>query len=50
MEESVRESGAIPATTAVIEGELVVGLTERNGMIWPIIRPQSKRPPIVFPR
>jgi pseudouridine-5'-phosphate glycosidase len=28
MEESVRESGAIPATTAVIEGELVVGLTE----------------------
>ncbi|MEC8101021.1 MAG: pseudouridine-5'-phosphate glycosidase [Planctomycetota bacterium] len=28
MEESVRKSGAIPATTAVIEGELVVGLTE----------------------
>ncbi|MBL21270.1 MAG: pseudouridine-5-phosphate glycosidase [Phycisphaerae bacterium] len=28
MEQSVRESGAIPATTAVIEGELVVGLTE----------------------
>ena len=28
MEESVRESGAIPATTAVIEGELVVGLSE----------------------
>ena len=28
MEESVRESGAIPATTAVIEGELVVGLTD----------------------
>ena len=28
MEESVRESGAIPATTAVIEGELLVGLTD----------------------
>ena len=28
MEESVREGGAIPATTAVIKGELVVGLTE----------------------
>ena len=28
MEESVRKSGAIPATTAVIEGELVVGLSE----------------------
>ena len=54
LEKAVRKAGAVPATIAVLQGQITVGLTPLNWPIWPRLKTSANAAggtcPLCWPR